>query len=251
MAMCCGFRQVWMWTVCVSPYWSLVVDSWNMVGDSLKNVTLALSMSPCTAIYLTNELFCWLKRRRSNTCATVNQTIVFCTQRGLKCTLVSLMCLLSSVNMNSWTCENVPPEGRRRPSSGPNVRQPHFLLWGPASSGATWCSRRWVERPTFVGVLGKTLWGRSKSTQKYLYLKVVVVVSQFNGTSTPKGSYSAKTGDNDCNVNSSRYSLSTALCESNSLSGQVWTKCPTRLDTQGAQKNSIWYSLYTEYIGCI
>ncbi len=46
---------------------------------------------------------------------------------------------------------------------------------------------------------------------------VVVVVSQFNGTSTPKGSYSAKTNHNDCNVNSSRYSLSTALCESNSL----------------------------------
>ncbi len=43
---------------------------------------------------------------------------------------------------------------------------------------------------------------------------VVVVVSQFNGTSTPKGSYSAKTGDNDSNVNSSHYSLSTALCES-------------------------------------
>ncbi len=43
---------------------------------------------------------------------------------------------------------------------------------------------------------------------------VVVVVSQFNGTSTPKGSYSAKTGDNDCNVNSSRQSLRTALCES-------------------------------------
>ncbi len=60
---------------------------------------------------------------------------------------------------------------------------------------------------------------------------VVVVVSQFNGTSTPKGSYSDKTGDNDCNVNSSRYSLSTALCESNSISGQVWTKCPTRHDT--------------------
>ncbi len=32
--------------------------------------------------------------------------------------------------------------------------------------------------------------------------------SKFNGTSTPKGSYRAKTGDNDCNVNSSRYSLS-------------------------------------------
>ncbi len=40
------------------------------------------------------------------------------------------------------------------------------------------------------------------------------MVSQFNGTSTPKGSYRAKTGDNDCNVNSSRYSLRTALCES-------------------------------------
>ncbi len=36
----------------------------------------------------------------------------------------------------------------------------------------------------------------------------------FNGTSTPKGSYRAKTGDNDCNVNSSYYSLSTAMCES-------------------------------------
>ncbi len=42
----------------------------------------------------------------------------------------------------------------------------------------------------------------------------MVVVSQFNGTSTPKGSYRAKTGDNDCNVNSSNYSLSTTLCES-------------------------------------
>ncbi len=41
----------------------------------------------------------------------------------------------------------------------------------------------------------------------------MVVVSQFNGTSTPKGSYSAKTGENDCNVNSSRYGLSTALWE--------------------------------------
>ncbi len=40
------------------------------------------------------------------------------------------------------------------------------------------------------------------------------MISKFNGTSTPKGSYRAKTGDNDCNVNSSRYSLSTELCES-------------------------------------
>ena len=40
------------------------------------------------------------------------------------------------------------------------------------------------------------------------------VLSKFNGTSTPKGSYRAKTDDNDCNVNSSHYSLSTALCES-------------------------------------
>ncbi len=28
------------------------------------------------------------------------------------------------------------------------------------------------------------------------------VLSKFNGTSTPKGSYRAKTGDNDYNVNS-------------------------------------------------
>ncbi len=32
------------------------------------------------------------------------------------------------------------------------------------------------------------------------------VLSKFNGTSTPKGSYSARTGDNDCHVNSNRYS---------------------------------------------
>ena len=52
---------------------------------------------------------------------------------------------------------------------------------------------------------------------------VTVVVSQFNGTSTPKAGVIqyAKPGDNDCNVNSNRYSLSTALRESNSLSGQV------------------------------
>ncbi len=31
---------------------------------------------------------------------------------------------------------------------------------------------------------------------------MVVVVSQFNGTTTPNGSYSAKTGDNGCNVKS-------------------------------------------------
>ncbi len=40
------------------------------------------------------------------------------------------------------------------------------------------------------------------------------VLSKFNGTSTPKGSYCAKTGDNDSKVNSSGYSLSTALWES-------------------------------------
>ncbi len=39
------------------------------------------------------------------------------------------------------------------------------------------------------------------------------VLSKFNGALTPKGSYRAKTGD-DCNVDSSRYRLSTALCES-------------------------------------
>ncbi len=42
----------------------------------------------------------------------------------------------------------------------------------------------------------------------------VCVLSKFNGTSIPKGSYRAKAGDNDSNVNSSHYGLSTALCES-------------------------------------
>ncbi len=41
-----------------------------------------------------------------------------------------------------------------------------------------------------------------------------LIISKFNGTSRPKVLYSAKTGDNDCNVNSSRYSLRTALCGS-------------------------------------
>ena len=40
------------------------------------------------------------------------------------------------------------------------------------------------------------------------------MLSKFNGTPTPKGSHRAKTGDNDCSINSSLYSLSTALCES-------------------------------------
>ena len=53
------------------------------------------------------------------------------------------------------------------------------------------------------------------------------MVSQFNGTSTPKGSHSTKTGDNDCNVNSNGYSLRTALCESiryqpNKMSDKTW-----------------------------
>ncbi len=33
-----------------------------------------------------------------------------------------------------------------------------------------------------------------------------MVVSQFNGTSTPKGSYRARTGDNDCNSAACKYS---------------------------------------------
>ncbi len=55
-----------------------------------------------------------------------------------------------------------------------------------------------------------------------------------------------QTGDNDCNVNSSHYSLSTALCESNSLSGQVWTKCPTIHDTQGAPQDVEIHQLDTQ-----
>ncbi len=47
-----------------------------------------------------------------------------------------------------------------------------------------------------------------------MMMMMMIHVSQFNGTSTPKGSYRAKTGDNNCNVNSSGYSLRTVLCES-------------------------------------
>ncbi len=49
-----------------------------------------------------------------------------------------------------------------------------------------------------------------------MMMMMMMMISHFNSTSTPKGSYRAKTGDNDCNVtvNSSRYSLRTALCES-------------------------------------
>ncbi len=73
---------------------------------------------------------------------------------------------------------------------------------------------------------------------KLLLNQWVWVLSKFNGTSTPKGgSYRAKTGDNDCNVNSSHYSLSThCTVWEHSLSGQVGTKCPTRPDTQGGPR---------------
>ncbi len=62
-----------------------------------------------------------------------------------------------------------------------------------------------------------------------------MMVSQFNCTSTPKGSYSAKTGDNDCNVNSSRYSLTTALCELR-YQAKSEQNVPTRPDTTGVPR---------------
>ncbi len=49
---------------------------------------------------------------------------------------------------------------------------------------------------------------------RYGVWMMMMMISQFNGTSVPKGTYSAKTGDNDCYVSSIRYSLRTALCES-------------------------------------
>ncbi len=52
-----------------------------------------------------------------------------------------------------------------------------------------------------------TFWITVATYLKQLSMLSVVVVSQFNGTSTPKGSYSAKTGDNDCNVNTNRYTV--------------------------------------------
>ncbi len=53
-----------------------------------------------------------------------------------------------------------------------------------------------------------------RGTHNEDFLLKVMMISQFNGTSTPKRTYSAKTGDNDCNVNLNRYSLRTALCVS-------------------------------------
>ncbi len=45
----------------------------------------------------------------------------------------------------------------------------------------------------------------------YTFVLIMMMISKFNGTSTPKGSYSAKTGVN-CPM--SLNSLRTALCES-------------------------------------
>ncbi len=51
-----------------------------------------------------------------------------------------------------------------------------------------------------------------------------------------KGSYRAKTGDNDSNVNSSRSSLRTALCESIRYQAKSEQKSQTRPDTQGVPR---------------
>ncbi len=56
------------------------------------------------------------------------------------------------------------------------------------------------------------------------------MLSKFNGTSTPEGSYRAKTGDNDCNVNSSHYSLSTALYMCRSIRYQAKSEQNVRQD---------------------
>ncbi len=66
-----------------------------------------------------------------------------------------------------------------------------------------------------------------------------LIISKFNGTSTPKGSYSAKTGEStrkECygSTDWKLHCLRTALCES--IRYQAWTKCPTRPDTQGAPR---------------
>ncbi len=81
------------------------------------------------------------------------------------------------------------------------------------------------------------------------------VISHFNGTSTPKGSFCAKTGDNDCNVNSSRYSLKTALCES--IRYQAKSEQNVRQDLiprvrQGEAALIRWKNLPLRYpLGCI
>ncbi len=75
-----------------------------------------------------------------------------------------------------------------------------------------------------------------------------VSVIKFNGTSTPKGSYRAITGDNGCNVNSSHYSLSTALCES--IRYQAKSEQNVRQDLKHSLETGFyfeksWYTLNT------
>ncbi len=59
------------------------------------------------------------------------------------------------------------------------------------------------------------------------------VISKFNGTSTPKGSYRAKTDSSRQfkSLQSKNWTVWEHL-----LSGQVWTKCPTSPDTQGVPR---------------
>ncbi len=64
------------------------------------------------------------------------------------------------------------------------------------------------------------------------------MISKFNGTSTPKGSCSAKAGVN-CRCKLSPLEKNVMVLQSknctvweHSLSGQVWTKCPTRPDNR-------------------
>ncbi len=83
-----------------------------------------------------------------------------------------------------------------------------------------------------------------KSRDPHIYISLVRVIPKFNGTSTPKGSYSAKNGDNDCNVNSIRYSVRTALCESIRYQAKSEQNVRQDLIPRGATGRLLSYPLY-------
>ncbi len=103
-------------------------------------------------------------------------------------------------------------------------------------------------------------WNMYRMTTKCYEVKgtTCLIISKFYSTSTPEGSYSAKTGEftrwwwyhtvhwkkNKMLWFYSRelHCLRTALCESIRYQAKAWTKCPTRPDTQGAPRGG--YSLH-------
>ena len=80
----------------------------------------------------------------------------------------------------------------------------------------------------------------------------VRVISKFNGTSTPKGSLPKQVIMIATSIQVAIQSKNCTVWE-HLLSGQVWTKCPTRPDTQGAPREGCSLHPWTvcQCLGCI